>query len=98
MLPNVQTYFDHIHTTGIGQMTEKPIWLTLNAAAELPECLVTGKTLREMIQRGDVPAGHWMTSPYGDSVIYLIDRAILPSLPYKKSGGQLGKKKTKLNR
>jgi hypothetical protein len=61
-------------------------WLTLNAAAKLPECEVTGKTLREMIQRGEVPDGHWMKQPYGDNVIYFIDRAILPSLPYRKQG------------
>lgn len=86
--PNTQELF----------IVDKIEWVTLNAAAKLPECQVTGNTLREMILRGDVPTGHWMEAPYGDGVIYLIDRAILPSLPYKKSGGQEGKRKTKRNR
>lgn len=68
-------------------------WLTLNAAAKLEECKVSGKTLREMIQRGDIPEGHWMQQPYGDSVIYFIDKAILPYLPYRTQG-QRGKGKT----
>jgi hypothetical protein len=75
-------------------IVEKIEWLTLNAAAELEECPVTGKTLREMIQRGDVPEVHWMQSPYGDGVIYLIDKAVLPHLPYRRSG-QRGKNKDK---
>jgi hypothetical protein len=73
-------------------------FLTLNAAAKLPECKVSGKTLREMIQRGDVPDGHWMQQPYGDGVIYFIDKAILPVLPYREGGGQTGKRNKKGNR
>lgn len=76
------------------RIVKKIEWLTLNAAAESEDCPVTGKTLREMIQRGDVPEGHWMETPYGNSVIYLIDRAILPSLNYRKPGGR-GKQKDK---
>ncbi len=71
-------------------------WLTVNAAAELPECPVTGETLRQMIQRGDVPNGHWMKQPYGKSgIIYYIDKAILPDLPYRKSGARGRGKKPK---
>jgi hypothetical protein len=77
--------YPHIQELVIVGKTE---WLTLAAAAKLPECTVTGNTLREMILRGDVPEGRWMESPYGDSVIYLIDKAILPYLPYRKRGGQ----------
>lgn len=70
-------------------VVEKPEWLTLNVAAEEPECLVAGNTLREMIIRGDVPEGHWMKVPYGESrVTYYIDKNILPYLPYKTQGGK----------
>lgn len=74
-------------TQDYGQMTDKIEWLTLNAAAELPECLVAGETLRQMIIRGDVPEGHWMKVPYGETrVTYYIDRHILPYLPYQTQG------------
>lgn len=62
-------------------------WLTVNAAAELPECPVTGETLRQMIKRGDVPDGHWMEVPYGKNrITYYIDKAILSDLPYRDIG------------
>lgn len=63
-------------------------WVTVNAAAESEDCPVTSETLRRMIKRGDVPDGHWMEQPYGDGVIYFIDRAILASLDYRKRGYQ----------
>jgi hypothetical protein len=70
-------------------IVEKPEWVTVNAAAEMKElCPVSSETLRRMIRRGDVPAGHWMSQPYGDGVIYFIDKNILTSLDYKKRGGQ----------
>ena len=69
-------------------------WLTLNAAAELDTCPVTGETLRQMILRGDVPDGHWMVVPYGTRKTYYIDPAILPELPYRDTGKR-GKQKDK---
>ena len=73
----------------------KTEFLTLNAAAKLPECKVSGNTLREMIKRGDVPDGRWMSQPYGDGVIYFIDRAVLSELQYREGGGQTGKRNKK---
>jgi hypothetical protein len=64
-------------------------WLTVNAAAELPECPVTGETLRQMIKRGEVPEGHWMEVPYGKNrITYYIDKTILSKLNYRNQGGQ----------
>lgn len=61
-------------------------WITLAAAAEKPECLVTAETLRQMIKNGKVLAGHYMVVPYGKKVIYYIDEAILSELPYQTQG------------
>lgn len=69
-------------------IVKKIEFVTVNAAAELEDCPVTSETLRRMIKRGDVPDGHWMEQPYGDGVIYFIDRAILTSLDYRKRGYQ----------
>lgn len=68
---------------------DKPEWLTLNAAADLDECPVTGETLRRMIKDGRVPDDSWMQVPYGETrITYYIDKAIIPHLPYQTQGGK----------
>jgi hypothetical protein len=88
-MSNLAYNLDQYPETGKLVIVDKIEWLTLNAAAELPECLVAGETLRQMIIRGDVPEGHWMKVPYGETrVTYYIDKAILPRLPYQTQGGK----------
>jgi hypothetical protein len=68
---------------------DKQQWLTLNAAAKLEECPVTGETLRRMIKAGRVPDGYWMQVPYGETrVTYYIDQRIIAELDYLPQGGQ----------
>ena len=72
----------------------KPEWLTLNAAAELDDCPVTGETLRQMIKRGDVPDECWKTEQFAtDRIIYFIDATCIADLPYRYPGqrGKSGK-------
>lgn len=90
-----QTQYDQYPDTPELVLVEKPNWITLNKAVELKLTSVSSETLRRMIKRGDVPEGYWMEVPFGDGVIYYIDPEILPALPYKKSGGQEGKRKKK---
>ena len=71
------------------RIMEKPEWVTLNQAAERPECKVTGETLRQMIRRGDVPTDHWMEVPYGETrKTYYIDVHILSKLDYRTRPGR----------
>jgi hypothetical protein len=74
---------------------EKAIeWLPLSEAVKLPEVPVTTQSLRRMIERGDIPEGHWMEVPFGESrKLYLIDKAILPKLDYRESGQRKKSKK-----
>lgn len=86
-LPKLK-YGDYPETKGLAIVTKPIEFITVNAAADLEECPVSSETLRRMINRGDVPTGHWMKQPYGDGMIYFIDKAILPVLNYRKRGGQ----------
>lgn len=70
-------------------------WLPLSEAVKLPEVPVTSETLRQMIVRGEVPDGHWMSMSLGESRrVFYIDKAILPSLNFKGQGERGKSKKT----
>lgn len=70
-------------------------WMPLSEAAKLPEVSVTSETLRQMIMRGEVPEGHWMSMSLGESrKVFYIDKAILPSLNFKGQGERGKSKKT----
>lgn len=67
-------------------------WVTLAQAAAIDLVPVGSETLRRMINRGDVPAGRWQEKPFGNRIIYYIDKHVLPFLKYRQSG-QRGKGK-----
>lgn len=78
----------HINNTRKGNvMSEKIEWISMSQAERLPECQVTRSTLIHMIDRGDVPEGHYKIIPLdGGKRIVKINKNILSKLDYRKRG------------
>lgn len=67
---------------------DKPFeWISLSQAEQLPECEVTRRTLKRMMERGDVPEEHYKITLLADGKRHIvIDKNILSKLKYRGRG------------
>lgn len=83
-------YSHGIYTQKANTMTEQktnPKFISVSQAERLPECQVTRRTLIRMIDRNEVPEGHYQIIHLdGGRRIVQIDEYILPALNYRGRG------------